>query len=230
MDIKAIETQYKGYRFRSRLEARWAVFFDAIGLVWEYEPEGYDLGDAGWYLPDFYLKEWGMWVEIKPELPSNDELYKMWKLAAAFKGDKEKGWKEHVILCGTPGKPSVHFGYGDPPMTVGDGYTALTITGMLVDGKPLVTFSSFAMTQGGKSLDIWPMYIDGSFAVLPHKFVPIDVRGNNPDLFSLTLFHGSIRRLYAGSGVSYYGPKLTMAYQAARGARFEHGEKPRVRA
>ena len=27
-DIKAIETYYKGYRFRSRLEARWAVFFD----------------------------------------------------------------------------------------------------------------------------------------------------------------------------------------------------------
>ena len=32
--IKAIETSYKGYLFRSRLEARWAVFFDALGLVW----------------------------------------------------------------------------------------------------------------------------------------------------------------------------------------------------
>lgn len=30
--MKAIETRYKGYRFRSRLEARWAVFFDALGL------------------------------------------------------------------------------------------------------------------------------------------------------------------------------------------------------
>ena len=29
--IQVIETAYKGYRFRSRLEARWAVFFDAIG-------------------------------------------------------------------------------------------------------------------------------------------------------------------------------------------------------
>ncbi|MCB6994492.1 hypothetical protein LI177_13475 [bacterium 210820-DFI.6.37] len=27
--LKAIQTEYKGYRFRSRLEARWAVFFDA---------------------------------------------------------------------------------------------------------------------------------------------------------------------------------------------------------
>ena len=25
-DIKAIETEYDGHRFRSRLEARWAVF------------------------------------------------------------------------------------------------------------------------------------------------------------------------------------------------------------
>ncbi len=31
-EIKAIETRYKGYRFRSRLEARWAVFFDALSV------------------------------------------------------------------------------------------------------------------------------------------------------------------------------------------------------
>ncbi len=40
--IKAIETRYKGYRFRSRLEARWAVYFDTLGWKWEYEKEGYD--------------------------------------------------------------------------------------------------------------------------------------------------------------------------------------------
>lgn len=54
MTIKAIETSYKGYRFRSRLEARWAVFFDALGASWEYEPEGFETA-AGWYLPDFRL-------------------------------------------------------------------------------------------------------------------------------------------------------------------------------
>jgi hypothetical protein len=64
--IKAIETVYKGYRFRSRLEARWAVFFDALGVKWEYEKEGFDLGEAGWYLPDFWLPEFGVWAEIKP--------------------------------------------------------------------------------------------------------------------------------------------------------------------
>ena len=54
--IKVINTYYKGYRFRSRLEARWAVFFDACGVEWEYEPEGFDLGNGLYYLPDFLQK------------------------------------------------------------------------------------------------------------------------------------------------------------------------------
>lgn len=65
--MKAIETEYKGYKFRSRLEARWAVFFDAIGIKWEYEPEGYQFEDGTMYLPDFYLLDLKTYVEIKPE-------------------------------------------------------------------------------------------------------------------------------------------------------------------
>ena len=55
-EIKAIETVYNGYRFRSRLEARWAVFFDAAGIEYEYEPEGFSLDYGIQYLPDFALK------------------------------------------------------------------------------------------------------------------------------------------------------------------------------
>lgn len=61
----AIQTIYKGYKFRSRLEARWAVFFDAMNIGWEYEPEGYEK-DGVRYLPDFRLR-CGPWVEVKPE-------------------------------------------------------------------------------------------------------------------------------------------------------------------
>jgi len=67
--IRAIETTYSGYKFRSRLEARWAVFFDALQIVWQYEPEGYVLSDGTHYLPDFYLPTFdydGMWAEVKP--------------------------------------------------------------------------------------------------------------------------------------------------------------------
>jgi hypothetical protein len=69
--LQAIETHYKGYRFRSRLEARWAVFFETLGLTWEYEKEGMVLPSGRWYLPDFYIQELG-WFEIKP-LPANFE-------------------------------------------------------------------------------------------------------------------------------------------------------------
>lgn len=74
--IKAIETKYKGYRFRSRLEARWAVFFDALGVEWEYEKEGFSLENGESYLPDFWLPKANMWAEVKPEAFTDRELRK----------------------------------------------------------------------------------------------------------------------------------------------------------
>ena len=65
--IKPIETYYNGYRFRSRLEARWAVFFDALNIKYVYEPDGFELDGGYRYLPDFYLPETETYVEIKPE-------------------------------------------------------------------------------------------------------------------------------------------------------------------
>ena len=98
--IKAIETAYNGYRFRSRLEARWAVAFDAMGIRYEYEPEGFDLGDGICYLPDFLLhgirgrhkgdsEPRDVWVEVKGVESSNE----------ISDADKEKidrftGWHE----------------------------------------------------------------------------------------------------------------------------------------
>lgn len=62
--IRPIETRYSGCRFRSRVEARWAVFFDAVEEPWEYEKEGYSL-PSGPYLPDFWLPRPQLWVEVK---------------------------------------------------------------------------------------------------------------------------------------------------------------------
>lgn len=70
--IRPIETEYNGYRFRSRLEARWAVFFDELDVPYEYEPEGFELGDGIRYLPDFRLPTWDAWVEIKPNMNDCD--------------------------------------------------------------------------------------------------------------------------------------------------------------
>jgi hypothetical protein len=74
--MKAIETIYNGYRFRSRLEARWAVFFDTLGIEYQYEKEGYELGDGIRYLPDFWLPEQDCFVEIKGEKPTEEEKKK----------------------------------------------------------------------------------------------------------------------------------------------------------
>lgn len=65
--IKAIQTKYKGYRFRSRLEARWAVFFDACGIPWQYETEGFVLKNGEAYLPDFYFPNEGLYAEVKAD-------------------------------------------------------------------------------------------------------------------------------------------------------------------
>lgn len=71
--MKAIETEYNGYLFRSRLEARWAVFFDTLGIEYQYEKEGIELENGERYLPDFWLPNEEVWVEIKPEKPCLDE-------------------------------------------------------------------------------------------------------------------------------------------------------------
>lgn len=84
--IKAIETYYNGYRFRSRLEARWAVFFDAMGIRYLYEHDGFELdfGDCVMrYLPDFYLPDYDLYAEVKgaeslTDIPREDAMKMSW--------------------------------------------------------------------------------------------------------------------------------------------------------
>lgn len=73
MSIAAIETHYAGHRFRSRLEARYAVFFDNLQVKWEYEPEGYLINGVP-YLPDFWLPKYSLFVEVKGSEPTDAEV------------------------------------------------------------------------------------------------------------------------------------------------------------
>ena len=100
MDIKPIETGYNDYRFRSRLEARYAVFFDVLGVEYQYEPEGYDLGEAGWYLPDFYLPKHNAFIEVKGQSPTKEEVEKLYTL-----GDQKKCLV--FLFEGLPGLPNL---------------------------------------------------------------------------------------------------------------------------
>lgn len=55
-EIRAIQTFYNGTYFRSRIEARWAVFFDVLGVKYEYEPDKFELKSSR-YIPDFRIDD-----------------------------------------------------------------------------------------------------------------------------------------------------------------------------
>jgi len=97
--IKTTETLYKGRFFRSTLEAKWAVFFDAVGILWEYENKDYETPNGN-YLPTFciYLRGYenpGWLFEVKP-------------LRTVLIGDKsvclptDPGWFDAVQASGIP--------------------------------------------------------------------------------------------------------------------------------
>jgi hypothetical protein len=105
--IKAIDTRYNGHLFRSRLEARWAVFLDAVHCPFWYESDRFDLGTST-YLPDFRIideyPDSSWWLEIKPTDPLGWERQLCYELAKKtgevvrmFVGPPECG-KFHVLM------------------------------------------------------------------------------------------------------------------------------------
>ena len=68
--MRSLEATYQNRRFRSRLEARWSMFYSACGIEHAYEPEAIDLGGFA-YIPDFFLHTFRAWNEIKGEIISD---------------------------------------------------------------------------------------------------------------------------------------------------------------
>jgi hypothetical protein len=102
MEFIVKPTIYNHHKFRSRLEARWAVYFDAIGLEYEYEKEGFILEDGESYLPDFWFPQVNMWAEVKPKEFTRAELKKVWYLVRGSQ-------KECILLEGQPDNKSYLF-------------------------------------------------------------------------------------------------------------------------
>lgn len=80
--MKALPSIFRGITYRSRVEARWAVFLYYMGVKAQYEPEGFDL-DGTPYLPDFYVTEWDIYIEVKGAIPGGSERRKCQLLAEA---------------------------------------------------------------------------------------------------------------------------------------------------
>src|SRR5262245_125035 len=188
--IKAIETQYRGYRFRSRLEARWAVFFDALKIRWDYEPEGFDLGNAGWYLPDFWLPDYRCWFEIKRE----DEI------APTDEGSLAEAALRVHTLC-----------------------DALETIGAVACGLPDPKHGAVRWAECLRCRSIFPVGV--TLWVCPEPGCPSQYESFHP-LKSCGCF--PVDRTLGAADITFESDRLTHAYEAARAARFEHGESPKL--
>jgi hypothetical protein len=106
--MQAIPTKYSDVQFRSRLEARWAIFFDLLGWNWEYEP--FDL--PGW-IPDFVIRghEGEMiLVEVKPTLVFPEdvatEIDRAWPVEMSEDGNPYCGGEVLIVGCSLLKEPS----------------------------------------------------------------------------------------------------------------------------
>jgi hypothetical protein len=103
--LKPIPTRYDGYHFRSRTEARYAVLFRNCYWPYEYERQGFAL-ERGAYLPDIYLLQQGVWVEVKGPPPRFEEEDLCQCLAVETRQPVIIAWGqpswETVVICFTP--------------------------------------------------------------------------------------------------------------------------------
>lgn len=131
-ELIPIDTEYNGYYFRSRLEARYAVYFDELGWEYEYESEGYKL-DSGFYLPDFYLPEIDCFVEVKAKPLNKLEMKICTELAERLSKNEQQ--IKVLLLEGQPDYKtfralSIDFLYDDViPITKGDKYYPFFLNG-----------------------------------------------------------------------------------------------------
>lgn len=209
-EIKAIETKYDGYRFRSRLEARWAVFFNSLGVRFEYEPEGFELS-CGRYLPDFYLTDLDLYVEIKPfnkEVVSFTGDGNIWEQKCdTFRRETGKA----ILLCyDDPSQNEWHqlFAYDVKDDGGGEGQHAAVFK--VLDGV-------FYVVANINSPD-YEIYVDNC------------TKSNKQIVTSYQWVILNARRYASGAMCDLYDPngfdELNVAMTKARQARFEFGERP----
>jgi hypothetical protein len=142
---KAIEVLYSGKVFRSRLEARWAVFLDLLGVNWDYEACHYEVGPDLYYLPDFYLPDHQTWLEVKAAPFMDAASYA--KVLGAIAGPHPIPLREH------PYTPSQRLLLGGPFTAPRHGlvpvHTLITPAGPL---SASLAHASFSTGPGGKTV------------------------------------------------------------------------------
>lgn len=233
--IKAIETRYKGYRFRSRLEARWAVFFDEMELRWEYEPEGFNLGNDGLYLPDFRLpvrfvmligtEEMRRRVDrLKEIAPSRFVAFMEWS-----KGDLGEDLENGLTIWGMPVFEEVYFEV-KPPKPISDeeqkkifGLAKQADRSVLIARGDPYEMCLLSVTHLDKANDaeLGP-HVDGGHRCFRASFTCSENGVANVLIQNKGCGDNEFFKVARSSEWEAYGAAV-----AARSARFEHGESPR---
>lgn len=212
--MKAIETHAYGCRFRSRLEARHAVLLTTLGVRWEYEKEGYNLGDGINYLPDFYLPDLRCWLEIKGDTPTQDECIKAYRLAQMAGSDV-------YIFDGEIKAPSMPPDAVDPIGTAAYYYCAgeyLPQEHHQLAQEPFYqSVRKYLWVQCPVCLQV-AISFGGLASHLPCGCIHVN--------FSQAAESSPYGYPFLQSILKYDTTLLLSAYEAARSARFEHGETP----
>lgn len=217
-NIQPIETYYRGYHFRSRLEARWAVFFDRVQIKYRYEDQGFEYADRPGaapvrYLPDFWLPDLNVFAEVKGVLTADDLNRMTWMQDNGSMGmDRDS--------------------FGHDPRACRDGVGGIILLGQVPEVSLGGTIPMHAILQMHKG----PVASVGHFApnaTYSHTTFRTDAKGmdltpldRDLDLLLNPRCTVAPTSVYYLDGTHTRVPALTSdlaaAYQAARAARFEH--------
>ncbi len=218
-NYRAIETRYAGCHFRSRLEARWAVFFDHLGVEWQYEPQGFvwdsnsqiaDSDNAYWgdsyqiqggmYLPDFWLPSIETWFEVKGDECTEDEKRTHYEFALV-------SGQRHITAV------------GDIPSTAKDWSHYSCNDGMTLSGGCDINYHWCVCPWCGK----YGIEFEGRGGRICGSQRDLVATANG--FLEYEVYAGcDLTKSYTDKGRTYNDPYIFAAYEAARSARFEHGQ------
>jgi hypothetical protein len=213
--IQARPTRYAGCHFRSRLEARWAVFFDFLGIRWVYEPEGF-VGCYGMpYLPDFHLPD--LYIEGNAVL------------STLCNCDRSEAADSGVYVEIKPTAEALHRDGRKLGCCIDYHATPISHSGLLILGDPSdprLGVPVYSLLKWWKGVAL--------HRVAFHKFA------NSWELSYVDYSYGGIENVDGDSGIPRGSTPITttfvekaqwsgrsaieQALTAARSARFEHGE------
>lgn len=217
-EVKSIETVYNGYRFRSRLEARVAVLFDALGIEYQYEPEGFEYkGD--YYLPDFYVPKSNFY-------PYRDYYVEVKPIRKGFGKEIKKAI--NVVVNGLKKNLLIITEIPDVKIKEIDGIE-FACDHLCKGERPRFVMASYDSLECYPELHGIDFCTPGGFCVCKHEYTAIDLdslEGDDDQGFWKS-YLGSCSYYHDTWG--YINTDAAYAFSAARQARFEHGQTPNAK-